>query len=109
VIDGSVIEVDVLEEEGLAHSVVSQVPEVFGGKSHLIDAPEARVALADDVRSTSCILCLPMTGPHLPLAPLDIFGIDACDQSHDPMAYQSHRLIHSYPSCHLFQALIVLG
>src|SRR5690348_14391480 len=48
-IDSSVVEVDVLEEEGLAHRVVGQVPEVSGGKGHLIDPLEARVALADDM------------------------------------------------------------
>jgi hypothetical protein len=48
-IDSGVVEVDVLEEEGLAHRVVGQVPEVFGGKGHLIDLLEARVTLADDM------------------------------------------------------------
>src|SRR5260370_5762559 len=59
--------------------------------------------------STSCILCLPIAGLHLPLALFGIFGIDACDLSIDPLANQSHRLIHSNPSCHLFQTLIILG
>ncbi len=48
-IDSGVVEVDVLEEEGLTHRVVGQVPEVFGGKGHPIDPLEARIALADDM------------------------------------------------------------
>jgi hypothetical protein len=48
-IDSGVVEVDVLEDEGLAYIVVGQVPEVFGGKGHPIDALEARVTLADDM------------------------------------------------------------
>jgi hypothetical protein len=46
-IDGSVIEIRVLEDERLAHRVIGQVPEVFGGNGHLIHTLEAWVALAD--------------------------------------------------------------
>src|SRR6266581_1436145 len=46
-IDGSVIEIRLLEDESLAHIVIGQVPEVFGGKGHLINTLEAWVARAD--------------------------------------------------------------
>ena|GEM_PF-5072757 len=48
-IDGGVVEVDALEDEGLADIVVGQVPEVLGGKGHLINTLEARVTLGDDM------------------------------------------------------------
>src|SRR6266478_1413792 len=46
-IDRSVAEIRVLENERLAHKVVGQVPEVFGGKGHRINTLEAWVARAD--------------------------------------------------------------
>jgi hypothetical protein len=49
VIDIGVVEVEVLEDEGLAYIVVGQVPEVLGGPCHFIDGSEARVSLADEM------------------------------------------------------------
>src|SRR5690348_9871566 len=46
VIDRRVVEIRVLENESLAHIVVGQVPEVFGGKGHFINTLEAWVARA---------------------------------------------------------------
>jgi hypothetical protein len=48
-IDGTVVEVDTLEEECLAHIVVGQIPEVFGGQSHLINTQESWIPLGDDM------------------------------------------------------------
>src|SRR6266581_4845136 len=46
-IDRSVVEIRVLENERLAHIVVGQVPQVFGGKGHLINTLEAWVPRAE--------------------------------------------------------------
>jgi hypothetical protein len=46
-IDHSVIEIRVLKDESLAHRVICQVPEIFGGQGHRINTLEAWVARAD--------------------------------------------------------------
>src|SRR6266853_5247417 len=47
IIDRSVVEIRVLENERLAHIVVGQVPEVFGGKGQGVNTLEAWVARAE--------------------------------------------------------------
>jgi hypothetical protein len=56
---GDGVEVNMLKDEGLAHIVVGQVPEVLGGKGHLIDSLEARSRLPIICCSTNCMRRLP--------------------------------------------------